>query len=423
MSFKFGQIVATIENLEEQAALQNAEDDVAAQETATEVAEVNADTVQEEATIAQTDAAIAEAEAGEDKVEELTSIAEQSLAGEDEEVAEGEVGEEGEGLGEKEAALVEITHETILSSLGMTYQRPVTLTTESFADKASKRRATVATIEGLMDSAKKIGSGIIAALKAALNTVVNFLVGLVKNRTLMEKHLVNLAAKVKAIKSEQKPAKDKLTAGAGVLSVNGQASPETALKILTDAQALTAYAVSVSEAMNNGYDATVAAVRNVPANLNVSGNREVKIESNEDSVKLELASKGEVAKEIAAPTVAQMQQIVTAAQQALSKLREFEKTQNKLKSAVQNIISRLSEGYSKARGYIAEKTKNVDSFVKHNINAEVKKDARLTRTLMSKVGGTIPSAVFQAIKGAADYVTAGVNNYKAADAAPAEAKA
>ena len=116
---KLGSIIATNEAL----AAASPEEDLEAAQTATEVAEVAGEAQADEQKIEATDGAIADAEVTEDKIGELTEVAQDSLAGEDETVAEGEVGEEGDGLSEKEATLVEITHESLMASIGMPVQR------------------------------------------------------------------------------------------------------------------------------------------------------------------------------------------------------------------------------------------------------------------------------------------------------------
>lgn len=429
---KFGNIVANLENLAEQEALSEAQEGVEAEETATEVAEGAGAADIEEAAIEKTDTAIADAEVAEDKVAELTDVAEQSLAGEGETVEEGEVGKEGEGLTEGEAAMIEITHETILSSLGMAYSRP-TFTSESFKDKYSKRQATLEALEGLKATAKNIGQGIVAALKAALNTVMNFLVGLLRNRALMEKHLINLHAKLKTTEGKQK-VKEVITNGAAALTVEGKASPETAFVLMNEAALLIRISENVSTALNGNLEGVMQAAQSGgKEKYRLTGGRVMTVSTDTDGVKFDIQA-GEGAKEIAAPDAPTMKRLLDRALGVLKDLRKFEGTQNKLKSAVRAIIDRVAKFADDTRAKFAKKPEGEEGAVPESQGGEAsegakaKRDARMARGVMSKVGGTFPGAAFQSVKAVADYVTGGINNYKtpgaeAGGAAPAAAAA
>jgi hypothetical protein len=155
---RFAQIIHTQESLEEQEMLATAQDDVGAAETATEVAEVSNEVGQDVAEIEAVDTGISDAEGAQDTIAELTGVAEASLAADGEQVPEGEVGQDGDGMTETEAAVVEITHESIMRSLGFQVERK-TYTPESFNDKKSSRQVTMEALEGLKDSAKKVGEG------------------------------------------------------------------------------------------------------------------------------------------------------------------------------------------------------------------------------------------------------------------------
>src|SRR5690606_16371577 len=126
-----------------------------------------------------------------------------------------------------------------------------TYTAESFNGKANRRHATMEALDNLKESAKKIGQGIVAALKAALNTVVNFIVGLLRNRALMEKHLVNLQAQVKKIDSSATRQKDTVSAGAGAFSIGGKADVTTAQKVLDSSNKAIAICAAGADALKS----------------------------------------------------------------------------------------------------------------------------------------------------------------------------
>lgn len=403
---KLGNIISTVENL----AAPQAEEELQAQETATAVAEENGELAQAEFKVEGEGNAIDDAFEAGDKVAELTDVAEASL---------GEDGEGGEGLTESEAAMVQITHESIMASIGMPFQRK-TYTAESFSSSSARRDTTVATIEGLMDSAKELGGKIVAALKAALSTVMNFIAGLLKNRALMDKHLVNLQAKVAALK-EGKAKKDTLTAGAKALSVGGKASPETAKVQLKNALQVVDACAKMAEAMKSKELKPTAqgALSGLSKNGNGAGvlsNDRCIIFGDGEEVKFELAQVAEPAKEIPAPTPAQMSELLKEARIVLGKLRDMEKTQTRMKDAVQAVIARLGEGVA----FVKSKVGSEESKAKASEDLQAKKDARAVRSLLTAAGGKLPGAVFATIKGVADYVTAGLNNYGAEKAADAK---
>ena len=398
---KFGNIVATMESLAEGVEHVEAQDGVEAQETATEVAEVAGKTSAVEQQVEGTDAAIDDAFEAGDKVAELTEVAEASL---------GKDGE-GPGLTEGEAALVEITHESILSSIGLPYQRQV-FTAESFGSNA--RETTRATLEGLMDSAKDIGGKIVAALKAALNTVMNFLAGLIKNRALMDKHLANLQAKVGAVDASAVQKEKELTAGAKALSVGGKAGVDTAMKLLAEGTKVIGVCGQLAEALKKeGMPDITSPLKGLTKTSKgvglLSGDRTMVTHGEDGAAQVQLVQVSEPAQKIAAPSVADMTKLLAEARKVLASLREMEKTQSRLKDAVNAIIARLGEGVT----FVKSKVGSEEGKAKAAGELEAKQKARAARSVMSKAGGTLPGAVFAVVKGVADYVTAGLNNYGA----------
>lgn len=413
---KLGQYTANLESLENE--LPEAEDELASAETATEVAEVSGETAAAETDISSLDTGIADAEAAEDKIEELQGIAEASLAGDNETVSDGEVGQEGEGLSQGEANLIEITHESIMKSVGFARER-VTYTAESFVGD-NRRQATLEALEGLKDSAKKLGGNIVAALKAALNTVMNFIAGLLRNRALMAKHLANLAEKVKAIPANATKKAETLKAGAKALSVAGQANVKTAELVITGGAHLVDYSVKLANdiaSIKSADEAAKRATSVITNEVHATNGRTLAVKAGEEGSVNFAFEEGKTAEEIQAPDRNQMAGLLKKAQVVLDELRKFEVTQAKFKSAVSAIIARLGE----VKDTVMSKVGSEEGKAKAGESAEAKKQARLARNILSKAGAAFPSAAFASVKAVADYVTAGVNNYKAAEAAAAPA--
>ncbi len=444
---RFAQIIATVENLEEQQNLAAAEDDTVAAQTAAEVAEASADVNSDVDQIEKVDQGIEDAVGAQDKIGELTEIAEDSLVGEGEQVEEGELGEKGDGLTEKEAALVEITHESIMQSLGFQVERKV-YTTESFSDKESRRDITIATIESLGEKAKAIGAGIVRALKAAVEMVVGFIAKIINNRALMERHLNNLAKRV--AEADNGPKKEaKIKAGASILSLDGAGSAASAERILDNAVQNVALSKKIAETLYNSKTKDASSfftgvmeigdgILKLPANgkgvgifgggkalfLNIPTPQEVtefaeslkadrqvsdmvdNVKSLTKTLKIEVIDVGGVTETMDAPDKSQMTKIIASAKATLSSLRDAEKSRSRLIQFLTVISKPLLDGAffvsrhvgtkeSKEKGSLASAGKDV-------IYAAVK--------ILTKVMTTIFSSTFRAIKGAADYVNAGLKN-------------
>lgn len=404
MSYRLTDIIATLENLGETEVPEVSSNEIESQELTTQVTDDATEINAQENAIESNDQTLADAEIAQDKISELTTIAEDSL-------------NEDEGLSANETTIMEITHESIMRNLGLTHNT-ISYTAESFKDVDSRRVVTLEAISNLKESAKKIGDGIISALKVALNTVVNFLVGLLKNRTFMEKHLNNLMAKVKSVAGKQK-ARESFEKSASALSVEGKADVNTAIVILKDSLKLIKISEMASGQLNSDPSKLADIAQQWTDNYRMTNGRTMTVSSDENGVKFDVAT-GETAKEIPAPDHNQMTQLLTEALNVIKALKSFEATQSKLKSAVNSIINKLQSAAnairSKLPGAQKEETSAPDAS-KENDN-DAKKSARMTRAALSKIGGAFPTAAFNAVKATADYVTAGINNYKAPSETP-----
>lgn len=396
MARKLGDIVSTLENLSEDGQLGATDAAMAAADTAVDVADGNAEVIADTAEIDNIEVAIEDAMEAEDKIDTLLDAAEDTM-------------KEG-GMSDKEAKLLEISVESIMSNLGMShrndttgrYKSPVS-TLEHFAGDG-KGSATLLTIESLKEKAKTVGTTIVAALKAALNSVISFLVRLTKNRALLEKHLTNLQKYVGSIKSDEKK-KDRFTTGAAALSIRGSASVATAKTILSHADKLITASVKISEAIGEKVgtaDAAKAIESAIEGIGPLSHGRELETTIGDNHVTVIFASGKKGAETIEAPTKGQMNELLTQALGVVRRLREYEKTQSKMKAAVDRIIAALGEAYNKGAAVVG---KRADAAA-----AQVRANARQARSMMTKAGGSFPSAVFSAVKAVADYVSAGARN-------------
>lgn len=418
---RFAQIIHTQESLEEQEMLATAQDDVGAAETATEVAEVSNEVGQDVAEIEAVDTGISDAEGAQDTIAELTGVAEASLAADGEQVPEGEVGQDGDGMTETEAAVVEITHESIMRSLGFQVERK-TYTPESFNDKKSSRQVTMEALEGLKDSAKKVGEGIMKALRAAFDMVVGFIAKLVNSRALMEKHLVNLTKRV--AEAKEGPKKEaKLKAGSTVLSLNGASDATTAVRVLEGLDHCLGIASKIADVMyrNKSLEDTVKigievqdAISSLPANGKgkgiLGGGKafEVNLDGSGEGGKISISvvEVGGAKEEIDAPSKSEMTNVLNAAKKVLSHLREAEKIRSRLK----DFVAAFQNASSKAIGAVKTRVGSDESKLKAGITETFRAAAWTARSIMSKFMTATFSHSFKAVKAAADYVSAGLRN-------------
>lgn len=421
---RFAKIISTQESLEEQQLLAGAEGDVEAAETATQVAEATGDVTQDVAEIEAVDTGIDDAENAQDTIAELTGVAEASLAAEGEQVAEGELGEDGDGMTQTEASVVEITHESIMRSLGFEVERR-TYTPESFNDKKSSRQATMEALEGLKESAKKVGDGIMKALKAAFDMVVGFIAKIINNRALMDKHLNNLAKRVADAKDGAKK-EAKLKAGASILSLNGASDATTAVRVLEGLDHCLGISAKGADIMYRGKNLEDGgkagleiqeAIASLPANgkgKGILGGGKA-FETNltadatgEDSAKLtiQVVEVGGTKEEIEAPSKQEMTTVLNAAKKVLTRLREVEKVRSRLKDFVDAYTNASTKIYTTAATRVGTEASKAKATRVESFRAMVAS----ARAFMSKFMTTTFSHSFRAVKAAADYVTAGLKN-------------
>lgn len=418
---QFSQVVATFEALASKGDQAEPEKEIEAQEKATEVADSAEEVAETVDQIDKMDEAVDKGLAASDQLTELQNVAEESVSEDT----------QGEGLTKTQAAVIQITHESIMSNLGFTLQR-VAYTNESFQSASGARVATMEAIDKITSSLSSVYTGIVNIIKTAYNMTVNFLVGLTKNRALMERHLKNLLAKVKALTDIDKPKTGDLGPGtigtrlAEAISIGEEASYSTAMKILTTAENATKVsselATMVNELNNENapkdravfIDKVKAAVTKLGDKRTVGGKevyghftKSLSLTVDENGVvsSVDVPKKASSAKVL---TKAEMLALLEKAQQVLFSLKETEKTQSKLKDFFNRFIARLSELGSQVKAQISPSaTKEVNEKLH-----EAKKTVRLGKNLMSKAGAALPNAVYMAVKAAADYVTNSLISYR-----------
>lgn len=418
---KFSDVVYTYENLSENGTLGATEDALAAAETATDVAEGTTEMSKDIAEIDSIETAIDDAHAADGEIGELLEAAEESAA-------------QG-GMSEREAKLMEISTEAIFSKLGLSHRAGLSATPvasfESFKSNSTRMSATRYTIASLEEAKTSLWDKIVAVMKAAMNAIMSFLSGLLRNRALLERHLKNLQKAVSDIKVD-KMKKETFGIAAAALTVDGKADAASAGKILDGVESLITASSTLGDLVNSAqkevddfakgkeFNKSAQEVEKYAVEFNKHLND--KLESSVDKIgalthgrKIEVkmadhgfmelsikeGNKGQ--ESIEAPTKGEMSNLIGRAVTLIGKLREFEKTQTKLKNAMNNFIEGLSGLWNFLRGAKADDAERAGRGL-------VKMQVVAVRKLASRVGSSLPGAAFMGLKAVADYVAAGVRN-------------
>lgn len=402
MARNLGQVIATLEStLSESGALGATEDALKSEQTAMDVAEGNAEVIEGVAEIDNMDTGIEDAFAAEAQVEKVLEAAEATM-------------QEG-GMSEAEAKILEVSLESILQPIGMGHrssnftQSPIS-TLESYSSNQTRGSATLVTIESIGNTLKTVASNIIRALKAALDTVIGFIAGILRNRAILAKHLDNLLAKANKIDtSKQKRSKESFKSNAGPLTVDGKASVATAERLIKDAGKLIQASSGLAQVVGNAKlsDESVGLVKaELSGEIAATSGRKLKVTEENGTINVTF-DEGKKADSIEAPAKDQIVKLLKEAKSVVEGLKALDKIGNKFKESVKNVVSRLEELGQVARSKVGSD----ESKEKAAKSAETKKQARIARTILSKAGGSLPGAAFSAAKAVADYCAAGIRNY------------
>lgn len=331
-----------------------------------------------------------------------------------------------------EANAIQTSVESIMSSIGMDV--PSMPTMEAHTSTWSGKEAARLTMESVLTSAKAIGKKIIDGMKAMLEYTINFLVGLVKNRALMEKNIERLIAKAKAIKPNWQHREDQVS-GRFVhgLSSRDKSDVATLHSILGDSVDLITYYGFANEMLREIRDGSQ------PANLinklasavtdnaqqigkaspttendvylygNYAGGMSIGIvrdDRGEDSIRFISNSTKARTKN---PTMAaeDPSTVIDALESALiliRTIRKIEGTVNRVSDMVKALIRRVEGEYYNLRGNLGSN--------EYANKAKANKDARDAQEIMRRMIVRMPSMAFSAVKNTADWASAQINNYR-----------
>ncbi len=340
--------------------------------------------------------------------------------------------ESGEGVSEETAKMAEIAVEAICAKVGISAREArVMPAMESFGSTNSRLTATKLAMEGIKETAKRVWEAIKKACIHVWNVIKGFFAGLFKSRTMLEKHLKNL--KERANKVQGTPKEKNFSTGAKAFSIKGKASAATVQQVLDESLILlgasekcTQIIATMSLGANIDTDRPLDALEQftkIPEGMNEAkagkgkayGNfvngRSIVIELDKSDKKKPLASiqidvtEKTFATEIQAPSKDQILKIIESAESTLKMLVEYDKTFKNIEKINKTLVAATDTVLSET-----QKAKdNMGSETDEN-KTKLQDTIRGVNNMVSKIGTAIPNLVFGAVKAAADYANAGINN-------------
>lgn len=419
-----------------------ADDAVEAAETATEVEAGSAEVEKTADTVDDVDTAIGNSV---DAAEGLGEVQEEVQASVD----------SGEGLTAREAKFAEMAVEAYCRRAGIRARdERIFPSMENFGSRHGRLTASKVVLEGIGDAIKRIWEAIKAAAAKVWDFIKSLFTGLTKNRESLAKMLKNLKQRLEDLPTSAKPKEDKFKTGAAEFTIGSKASPDNVLTILTSSvvflgavpAALTALNDLVTTAHGQGEIKDNAAPLLEPfakLSMAVGDTVDKKSKGDKDTVvqyhgnllrgqslvskitkkktkELVSYSVEEVAKslasEIKAPSVAEMENILDAADKALTALKSVDRVMPVADKALKTLARHADEMIKIAgEGKAATLDKKDDAAEAKDDAGETAEQARSLVRCVSTLAAAAPKMAFGAIKASADYVSAGINNMSSKD--------
>lgn len=408
-------------------------------ETEKEVEVASNDVETQEAEIAEVVTAVEDAEVDAETLGEIQTVMAETV-------------ETGEGTDSNAGEIAAIAVEAICARLGIKSKQKVIPGTEAFGEKKTKLAATKVAVEAIGETISKIWKAIMAALKQVWEKVKSFVVGLLKNRTLLLKHLESLKAKIASIDAAAEKAEEELKGSvAKAFSIGGKASFATAEKIMSDSEKLIK-ATNVGANHSVSIASKMIDIKGDPANLdsaavdlldnirgafeplgkvdsksagkdgatvahygNLAFGKSVGItysEGEKTTVNLVVEENTDLAEAAEALSKEQMTKLLDQAIALVKNLQDVEKSQKDLTAiakACDNVTSAVLKGAANNQaGDGKDEADKKESEAIHKAAGNI----RALSSMIAKFGASLPSSVFSAAKSAGDYVSASANNFK-----------
>lgn len=405
---KLGHIVATQENLNEEVVVAS-ETPVEAQENETELADAGTELAQDEQAVEQTDSAVEQAEESVDALEEAQAAL--GAPQEGEEVSPEQEAALQEPATETEIATTECLLSSIHSTLGIKDYRP---SLESYGKQS--RKQLIATLEdnkqGLMS---KIGTGI----KAIINTIVGFIAGLFRNKTLMLKYIKNLEEKAKTaeFKTGKVAAKFKDMQQAS----KALGATRTLISFANDRiTALEAYKEDLKK--NAEFDEKAIADKlrvEIPSEMAVTvfaGGSKITTKDSDGMVSGINVENGEASiTEGEALSQSEAMSLLKDAEASLKMLDEVKKTESRILKVGRDFMDGFSMGWNMKKAQSNLNKGDLDSAQESANKAGKRGGMLIFRGAAVTAGHRLPALIFKNIKASADYVKASMGSSEKAE--------
>lgn len=347
--------------------------------------------------------------------------------------------ESGEGASEETAKMAEIAVEAICAKVGISArQARIMPAMESFGSTNSRLTATKLAMEGIKETATRIWEAIKKAAIHVWNVIKNFFAGLFKSRTMLEKHLNNI--KERAQKATGTPTKKTISASAKEFSIGGKATMSNIEKILADSAKLSVVSADITGLLKKSAQAALdndvmqislkESLRGLTMGKGWSGSthedgekkgdsygnftkgRAIALLEDSDTIYFSVKTvEKDFAKEIDAPTKADITKVADGALATLKSLTTFDKVYKEME-AINKLLVQTTEKAIKASQNLDKATAK-EGDVENKELGKMQKSVRSMNSIVAQIGSSIPGLIFGACKAAADFANAGLNNLDA----------
>lgn len=396
-------IIATMEDLREDQAIDPAEGMLAAEEVNDGISEASMAEVEND----NIDTAIGDGISGVESIDEMKDTVQ-------------EIVDSGDGsVSPMVEETVSETLESIMTSLGITH----TVSSMESVALNNRGKGLIATLEdsktGIINTLKK-------AFKAAMEALMNFIANLLRNNWALEKYLKFVRGK--AMKVTGTPSKQMMSESASALSFNGRAdmgSIEEMYKTAGVELELSNDAIEVVNKLNFKFGEVdepdvnqfMAKFGKLPAGYKgglgaLTGGRSYSKTSEVFIVSSpygEMISNGDAAKEIAVASTKDMNAILGKAEDIIAGLKKFDSKRSAIKNITSRVLQYLAQDFSQTAGVVSDKAKEFSS--------ELGK-IRGIRGFMNKIIGKMPLEAFKTAKALIDYVRHSMKYYSGAENTP-----
>lgn len=323
------------------------------------------------------------------------------------------------GISEFAEKTAQVALESIMASLGLSHEVP------SMESLTSKN--IIATLE---EKSESLLSRVIAGVKSAMDAIVSFIQGLLRNRSALVKYLEGLRQKLGGIQEESSVNFDK---DSKYFNTPQQAldAITTADKCIDFAEGITFYLKEVEKSVSTGdtsVDPNVADAKRKPSSFaqervetakeiisketgKVFGTQEGDIGAVVGGKKLVVAKKeggvefqvkdGALDKDTAKPDLSDLSEIINKALVQANKLKKLEKVDGAIKTFLKNFLT----DFQKTTIRFANRNNTDDRSREESLNQRI---AMVTLTNMRKAarqyGTMMPTIAFKNLKACGDYV-------------------